>query len=62
MNKAQEIKVVASRMRMVLRQTEGMEMEATFWEDLKTLLNIIIDDIKNAIRSGVTVDIKGYIG
>ena len=58
MNKAQEIKVVASRMRMVLRQTEGMEMEATFWEDLKTLLNIIIDDIKNAMRSGVTVDIN----
>ena len=57
MNKAQDIKVVASRMRMVLRQTEEMPMEAMFWQDLKTLLNMVIDDIKNAIRSGVTVDI-----
>lgn len=57
MNKSQDIKVVASRMRMVLRQTDEMPMEAMFWQDLKTLLNMVIDDIKNAIRSGVTVDI-----
>jgi hypothetical protein len=57
MHKVQEIKVIASRMRMVLRQTEGMPMEAMFWQDLKTLLNMIIDDIKNVIRSGVIVDI-----
>jgi len=43
MNKAQEIKVVASRMRMVLRQTEEMPMEAMFWQDLKTLLNLILE-------------------
>ena len=43
MNKAQDIKVVASRMRMVLRQTEEMPMEAMFWEDLKTLLNLILE-------------------
>ena len=58
MNKAQDIKVVASRIRMVLRQTDEMPMEAMFWQDLKTLLNMVIDDIKNAIRSGVTVDIN----
>lgn len=43
MNKAQDIKVIASRMRMVLRQTEEMPMEATFWQDLKTLLNLILE-------------------
>ena len=43
MNKAQDIKVVASRMRMVLRQTEEMPMEAMFWEDLKTLLRLILE-------------------
>lgn len=42
-NKAQDIKVVASRMRMVLRQTEEMPMEAMFWEDLKTLLRLILE-------------------
>ncbi len=57
MHKAQDIKVVGSRIRMVLRQIEAMPMEAMFWEDLKTLLNLIVDDIKNAIRSGATVDI-----
>jgi uncharacterized protein (DUF1786 family) len=43
MNKAQDIKVIASRIRMVLRQTEGMPMEAMFWEDLKILLNLILE-------------------
>jgi hypothetical protein len=43
MNKAQDIKVVASRIRMVLRQTEEMPMEAMFWENLKTLLNLILE-------------------
>ena len=43
MNKAQDIKVIASRMRMVLRQTEEMPMEAMFWQDLKTLLNLILE-------------------
>jgi hypothetical protein len=42
MNKAQDIKVVASRIRMVLRQTEEMPMEAMFWQDLKTLLHLIL--------------------
>lgn len=39
----EDIKVVASRMRMVLRQTEEMPMEAMFWEDLKILLNLILE-------------------
>ena len=43
MNKAQDIKVIAARMRMVLRQTEEMPMEAMFWQDLKTLLNLILE-------------------
>ena len=53
MNKAQDIKVVASRMRMVLRQTEEMPMEAMFWEDLKTLLNLILE-----VGVNVSTDIK----
>ena len=43
MNKAQDIKVVAARIRMVLRQTEEMPMEAMFWQDLKTLLRLILE-------------------
>jgi len=43
MNKAQDIKVIAARMRMVFRQTEEMPMEAMFWQDLKTLLNLILE-------------------
>jgi len=43
MNKAQDIKVVASRMKMVLKQTDEMPMEAMFWEDLKTLLRLILE-------------------
>jgi hypothetical protein len=53
MNKAQDIKVVASRMRMALRQTEEMPMEAMFWEDLKTLLNLILE-----VGVNVSTDIK----
>ena len=44
MNKSQDIKVVASRMRMVLRQTDEMPMEAMFWQDLKTLLHLILKE------------------
>ena len=55
MNKAQDIKVVASRMRRVLRQTEGMPMEATFWEDLKTLLNLIVEAEVNINRDIKTI-------
>jgi hypothetical protein len=53
MNKAQDIKVIASRMRIVLRQTEGMPMEAIFWEDLKILLNLILE-----VGVNISVDIK----
>lgn len=53
MNKAQDIKVVASRMRMVLRQTNGMPMEAMFWEDLKILLNLILE-----VEVNISLDIK----
>jgi hypothetical protein len=43
MNKEQDIKVIAARIRRVLKQTEGMPMEAMFWENLKTLLNLILE-------------------
>jgi hypothetical protein len=57
MHKVQEIKVIAARIRRVLRQTNGMRMEEMFWQDLKTLLNMIIEDIENVIRVGGTIDI-----
>lgn len=53
MNKAQDIKVVALRMRMVLKQTNGMPMEAMFWEDLKILLNLILE-----VEVNISLDIK----
>lgn len=50
MNKAQDIKVVASRIRMFLRQTEGMPVEVMFWEDLRTLLDLIMEAEVNINR------------
>lgn len=55
MNKAQDIKVVASRMRMVLRQTEGMPIEVMFWEDLRTLLDLIMEAEVNINRNIKTI-------
>lgn len=53
MNKSQDIKVVASRMRMVLRQTDEMPIEVMFWEDLRTLLDLIMEEEVN-----ISLDIK----
>ncbi len=53
MNKAQDITLVASRMRIILGQNEGMPMEAIFWEDLKILLNLILE-----VGVNISVDIK----
>lgn len=55
MNKAQDIKVVASRIRMFLRQTEGMPIEVMFWEDLRTLLNLILETGININRDIKTI-------
>lgn len=55
MNKAQDIKVVASRIRTVLRQTDEMPMEAMFWEDLRTLLDLIMEAEVNINRNIKTI-------
>ena len=55
MNKAQDIKVVASRMRIVFRQTEGMSIEVMFWEDLRTLLDLIMEAEVNINRNIKTI-------
>lgn len=55
MNKAQDIKVVASRIRMFLRQTEGMPIEVMFWEDLRTLLDLIMEEEVNINRNIKTI-------
>jgi len=55
MNKAQDIKVVASRIRMFLSQTEGMPIEVMFWEDLRTLLDLIMEAEVNINRNIKTI-------
>jgi len=55
MNKAQDIKVVASRIRMFLRQTEGMPIEVMFWEDLRTLFDLIMEAEVNINRNIKTI-------
>lgn len=55
MNKAQDIKVVASRISMFLRQTEGMPIEVMFWEDLRTLLDLIMEAEVNINRNIKTI-------
>jgi hypothetical protein len=46
MNKTQDIKIVASRIHRILKETEGMPMYHNFWEDLDTLLNLILEEEK----------------
>ena len=46
MNKTQEIKIVASRIDRILKRTVGMPMCHNFWEDLDTLLNLILEEEK----------------
>ena len=43
MNKTQDIKVVASRIRRILKGTDGLTY-ANFTDDLDTLLNLILEE------------------
>lgn len=43
----QNIKCVASRIRRILKGTEGMPMQAMFWEDVDTLLKLILEEEKS---------------
>lgn len=47
MNKAQDIKVVASRIRRLGDGKEGMLMYVNFWDDLDTLTKLILEDEKD---------------
>lgn len=42
----EDIKCVASRIRRILRGTEGMPMQMMFWEDIDTLLKLILEEEK----------------
>jgi hypothetical protein len=44
MNKAQDIKVVASRIRRILKENDGMPMYSNFWDDLDTLTKLILEE------------------
>lgn len=44
--KEQDIRCVASRIRRILKGTEGMPMQTMFWEDLDTLLKLILEEEK----------------
>lgn len=47
MNKAQDIKVVASRIRRILKENEGMPVYVNFWDDLDTLTKLILEEGKD---------------
>ncbi len=40
----QDIRCVASRIRRILKGTEGMPMQTMFWEDLQMLLKLILEE------------------
>jgi len=42
----QDIRCVASRIRRILKGTEGMPMQTMFWEDLQMLLKLILEEEK----------------
>lgn len=42
----QDIRCVASRIRRILKGTEGMPMQPMFWEDVDTLLKLILEEEK----------------
>jgi hypothetical protein len=45
--KQQDIRCVASRIRRILKGTEGMPMQTMFWEDVDTLLKLILEEDKS---------------
>lgn len=40
----QDIKTIASRIRRILKGTEGMPMQTMFWEDVDMLLKLILEE------------------
>jgi len=40
----QDIRCVASRIRRILKGTEGMPMQTMFWKDVDTLLKLILEE------------------
>jgi hypothetical protein len=42
----QDIKVVGSRIQRILKGTEGMPLNTMFWEDIDTLLKLILEEKK----------------
>jgi hypothetical protein len=47
MTREEQIKCVASRIRRIAEGTEGMPMYINFWDDLDTLLNLILEEEKD---------------
>lgn len=45
--KEQDIRCVASRIRRILKGTEGMPMQTMFWEDIDMLLKLILEEDKS---------------
>ena len=42
----QDIKIVASRIQRILKGTEGMPLNTMFWEDIDTILKLILEEEK----------------
>jgi hypothetical protein len=42
----QDIKVVASRIQRILRSPEGMPFPSMFWEDMDTIIKLILEEEK----------------
>jgi len=40
----EDIKTIASRIRRIVKGTEGMPMYTNFWDDLDTLLHLILEE------------------
>ena len=44
MNKSQDIKTIAKRLQRMLKVGEQALMRSMFWDDLDTLLNLILEE------------------
>jgi hypothetical protein len=42
----EDIKTIASSIRRIVKGKEGMPMYTNFWDDLDTLLNLILEEEK----------------
>lgn len=42
----EDIKTIASRIRRILKENEGMPMYFNFWDDLDTLTKLILEEEK----------------